>query len=330
MAAENSKHEKSWRRWVMGLIFVVVAVLGVLVFFAFRRARFLGQTVSIYYDPEVKPKLDALYDERLAEWPVACETRLIDTEYGKVFVIISGPEDAPAMLLLHAASVSSMSWKDNVAALSENYRVYAIDTIGEPGRSELHDVNHFPGSGKDLADLYTEITHQLGVERAYVVGASYGGFIATNYALYAPERVEKIALLGAMGVTPNTGWVALKLTLFSFYPVQPFKAHMRTWAFGDGPGLEWPRHYFGYVLDGVQGRFYPPMTFKKAELQSLQVPVLVVLGQTDNLVGDPEKVRAYVRAIPDLQVEVLDTGHLIGVEQPERVDELVLKFFAGE
>jgi pimeloyl-ACP methyl ester carboxylesterase len=39
----------------------------------------------------------------------------------------------------------------------------------------------------------------LGIEKAYVVGASEGGFIGTNFALYTPERVEKLALLGPMG-----------------------------------------------------------------------------------------------------------------------------------
>jgi pimeloyl-ACP methyl ester carboxylesterase len=311
----------------MWVVIGIVAILAILIFFAVRRANFLGKTTSIYYDPQVKPKLDALYEEKLAEWPVPYETRYVDTKYGRVHVIVSGPEGAPSMLLLHAASVTSMSWIDNVAALSENYRVYAIDTIGEPGRSELKDVNHCPQSGQDLADLYTDITKQLGVERAYMVGASYGGFITTNYALYAPERVEKIALLGPMGVTPNTGNVIIKLTLFTFYPVEPFKAHMVSWSFGDNPSLEWYFKYFRLVLDGVQGRFYAPMTFKPEELQSVQAPTLLVLGEKDNLVGDPAKVSQYAHNVPDIQIEMLDTGHLIGAEQPDKVNQLVLDFF---
>lgn len=306
----------------------ILASLAILVLMAIRRANFLGKTVSIYYDPDIKPKLDTLYDEKLEEWPVPYETRSVDTRYGKVHVIISGPQEAPPMLLLHAASVSSISWFDNVKALSESYRVYAIDTIGEPGKSELEDVNHYPKSGQDLADLYTHITNQLGIQRAYVVGASYGGFIGLNYARYASQRVEKMALLGPMGVSPNTAMVGLKLTLFSFYPVEPFKVYIESWALGDAPSLDWCLRYFRLVLDGVQGRFYPPTTLKPGELGSVQAPVLLVLGMKDNLVGDPLKAAAYAQSIPDLQVEVLDTGHLIGVEQPQKVNDLILKHFA--
>lgn len=53
----------------------------------------------------------------------------------------------------------------------------------------------------------------------------------------------------------------------------------------------------------------------------------MVLGEKDNLVGDPVKAAAYAQSIPDLQIEVLDTGHLIGVEQPQKVNGLILGHF---
>jgi pimeloyl-ACP methyl ester carboxylesterase len=118
------------------------------------------------------------------------------------------------------------------------------------------------------------------------------------------------------------------LTLFSFYPVEPFKNHIESWAPGDTPSLDWYLRYFRLVLDGVQGRFYPPTTLKSEELSSVQAPVLLVLGEKDNLVGDPVKAAAYARSIPDLRVEVLDTGHLIGVEQPQKVNDLILGHFS--
>jgi pimeloyl-ACP methyl ester carboxylesterase len=139
--------------------------------------------------------------------------------------------------------------------------------------------------------------------------------------------VAKIALLGPMGITTNTGTVVLKLTLFTFYPVEPFKVHMTSWSLGEDASLEWCLKYFRLVLDGVQGRFYRPMTFKPEELHNVQAPVLLILGEKDNLVGDPVKVSQYAHNVPDIQVETLDTSHLIGVEQPDKVNQLVLEFF---
>ena len=80
-------------------------------------------------------------------------------------------------------------------------------------------------------------------------------------------------------------------------------------------------------MAGVFPRKARPTRFAPEQLQSLKIPVLLVLGEKDNLVGDPENARQLAQDVPDLRVEVLDSGHLIGVEQPEQVNELILEFF---
>jgi len=95
------------------------------------------------------------------------------------------------MLLLHASGVSSWSWKFNAQELSKAYRTYAIDLIGDAGKSEFASLDNIMKDGRDQAELNNEIMDKLAVEKAFIVGASEGGFIASNYALNAPERVEK-------------------------------------------------------------------------------------------------------------------------------------------
>ncbi|UCF98397.1 MAG: alpha/beta fold hydrolase, partial [Spirochaetaceae bacterium] len=123
--------------------------------------------------------------------------------------IVSGPKEAPPMLLLQASGVAGWSWKYNVEELNERYRTYAIDLIGDAGKSEYASLQHIMKTGRDQAELYTEITDKLGVGKAFVVGASEGGFIGSNYALYAPERVQQLVLLGPMGYA---GSVRAKVT----------------------------------------------------------------------------------------------------------------------
>ncbi len=110
-------------------------------------------------------------------------------------------EDAPPpLLLLHASGVAGWSWLDNVEELSKHYRTYAIDTLGDAGKSVLSDLNNYPQDGQTQSDLYTEITDKLGVEQAYVVGASEGGFIGTNDEISeAPD--PKGAVLGTQEKT---------------------------------------------------------------------------------------------------------------------------------
>jgi pimeloyl-ACP methyl ester carboxylesterase len=57
------------------------------------------------------------------------------------------------------------------------------------------------------------------------------------------------------------------------------------------------------------------------------VPVLLVLGANDNLVGDPDIAKTLVEDVPQIQVAVVETGHLLGVEHPEEVNTLIIDFF---
>jgi pimeloyl-ACP methyl ester carboxylesterase len=290
----------------------------------------IDKPTSIYASPEIEANLMSIYDARLEEWPVPYESIYLDTAYGKVHVIASGPQDAPPALLLHASGLSAWSWLYNVEDLNQHYRTYAIDTIGDAGKSALSDLENFPQDGPALADLYTDISNQLGAEHAYVVGASQGGFIGTNYALYAPERVEKLVLLGPMGYT-GTNSTVFRIILVSFFPLKPLQEDTVRWAIGDDPGvLEACGEWFWTLLDGVMSKQARPQTFAPEQLQTLEVPVLLVLGQKDNLVGDPEKARELAQNIPDVQVEVLDAAHAIGVEQPEQVNALIDEFFGQE
>jgi pimeloyl-ACP methyl ester carboxylesterase len=253
---------------------------------------------------------------------------MLDTDYGQVHVIVSGPEDGPPVLLLHASAVSSWSWIYNVEALNEHYRTYAIDTIGEVGKSSLNSLDNIPADGRAWSDLYAEMADMLDIEQAYVVGASYGGFIATNYALYHPERVEKLALLGPMGMTPATGKTVARIMLAQFFPLAPVQSSTTRWALGDDPFvLQEYEEWFRLVMTSSAPKEAGPKAFTPEQLQGMDVPVLLILGEKDALTSDPETVKGLANNVPDIQIEVLDTGHLIGVEQPEMANNLIISFF---
>jgi pimeloyl-ACP methyl ester carboxylesterase len=88
--------------------------------------------------------------------------------------------------------------------------------------------------------------------------------------------------------------------------------------------------WFRLVKSGTNPVKVALMPFKPEQRQSIQVPVLLVLGERDNLVGDPARATALVQDIPDVRVEVVDAGHLMGAEKPEQVNALILDllFFA--
>jgi pimeloyl-ACP methyl ester carboxylesterase len=322
----NAFHQligRSMPVWAYAIVLVVMTV-----FYVVSLIWPIMMADSVFKTAEAEAEIMAIYDEKLAQWPVPYETQMVETEYGDVYVITAGPEDAPPAMLLHPSNFSSWSWSENVEALTQQYRVYAIDTIGEANRSVLDDAMTYPQSGKEYADLYAEIADKLGIEQSVVVGASMGGFIATNYALHYTERVERLALLGPMGWTPDTTRVALRIMFVALFPLDVFQDDTVDWALGDDPHvLAESEQWFRHMITDSATRTGAPRTFKASELQDLQVPVLLVIGTRDGLTGDPDKVIELAENAPDIKIEVLDSGHLMGIERAGEVNELMMAFF---
>jgi pimeloyl-ACP methyl ester carboxylesterase len=160
-----------------------------------------------------------------------------------------------------------------------------------------------------------------------VVGASEGGFIGSNYALHYPGRVEKLALLGPMGYSGALK-SSLRIAFAQFFPLKPIQNSTFSWAFSDSAKLkEEFGEWFPLLMSGTFPAKVTPLPLSAEQRRSFEVPVMFVFGERDNLVGDPEAARALVRDIPDVRVEIVDAGHLMGAEIPDQVDELIIEFF---
>jgi pimeloyl-ACP methyl ester carboxylesterase len=282
---------------------------------------------SIYLSEEYESQFMAFYDGQMEEWPVPYETTYVDTRYGRAHVIIGGAADAPPLLLCHAGALPSWSWKYNIEELNSHFRTYAVDAMGEVGKTVLYDVNEHTRDGGDIADLYCEILDGLGLERVHVVGASYGGFIGANIALHHPERVHRLVLLGPMGVTPATASTLLRITLLTLFPAKPVQDSFVDWMIaGSEDSTEDIVAWMRLVFSGARAKEAPPVTFTQDELARIQAPVLLVLGERDNLVGDPSGVVEHTRPIPRLETTVLDASHGIWAERSQEVDELIVGF----
>jgi pimeloyl-ACP methyl ester carboxylesterase len=306
--------------WVRGIAVVVLLAA----FYAVIFIGMIGQT-SIYASPEVEARLMTLYDEAMASWPVPYENRYVETEYGSMHVVVCGPEDAPPLLLVHASGVAAFSWRPNVAALSRSRRIYAVDLFGEANRTRIDEIGHLPETGPQAATLLATVLDTLGVERADVVGASIGGFVSLNLAIHHPERVARLALLCPMGLAPTGRTVAI-MTLATMFPVGPLQDWAAKWALGDSPETEeLSGEWFRVMMGGVVPKPTMPRVLSSEELASIKTPTLLILGRNDGVV-DADAASAQAGSIPDLEVIVLDGGHLIGVDHAEDCNEMLSEF----
>ena len=98
-------------------------------------------------------------------------------------------------------------------------------------------------------------------------------------------------MLGPMGYGGTTESV-VRIIITQFFPLKPIQESTIPWAFGD---------WFRLMMAGTFPQKARPIQFTAEQLQSLKVPVLLVLGEKDNLVGGPESTRALAQDIPDIR-----------------------------
>jgi pimeloyl-ACP methyl ester carboxylesterase len=84
---------------------------------------------------ESQRKVRDRYLAFLKRWPVPNQQIRLATSQGETFVVASGPEGAPPLLLFHGSAGNSAMWMGDVPTFASAFRVYSIDMIGEAGLS---------------------------------------------------------------------------------------------------------------------------------------------------------------------------------------------------
>ena len=139
------------------------------------------------------------YDQLLNIWGCDIKERDITTTYGTIHVIETGREDGTPLVLFHGVGDdAALMWVYNAKRLGEHYKVYAIDTMGGPGKS-VPNENY----NKDFDDIkcIDEVLNGLAVEKAVIAGVSNGAYLVQAYTLKRPERVIKgICIAGSVAV----------------------------------------------------------------------------------------------------------------------------------
>jgi len=309
-----------WERINTTAFMVWIAVLAIVVF---RKSRSLD--VRGFKSADGEAAYLAAYAAAMRFWPVRYEERDIPTSFGNTHVIVSGPSGAPAIVLLHGYMATSAMWAPNIADFSRDYRVYAIDVMGQPSKS----IPDRPiGSGADYVAWLTETLNALGLDRVALVGMSYGGWLALGYAAAAPERVEKLVLLSAGGLLPMAKQFTLRGMLMVFWTTRvTVKSFMRWLGIDDKPIVELMYLGLKHFRMPTQTVRVLPTVHSDEELRSLRMPTLVLFGDRE-VICDPGAALARARRlIPDCQGElVAGARHEMSASRYGVVDARVLDF----
>jgi len=136
-------------------------------------------------------------------------SRFADVDGVRVHFQEAGRPDAPVMMLIHGFASSNLVWSKVLLELAEQgFRVIAPDLLGYGYSAKPRDLEYTIGR---QAKMVVGLMQQLGIDRASIVGSSYGGAVAATIALDYPALLEKLVLVGAVTNNRPTRYMLMRL-----------------------------------------------------------------------------------------------------------------------
>jgi pimeloyl-ACP methyl ester carboxylesterase len=281
---------------------------------------------SIYKSAEGERAVCERYLEILKRWPVPNQQLRVPTREGETFVVRCGDANAPPLLLLHGGAGNSAMWVGDVAAWAEDFRVYAVDMIGEAG---LSAPSRPPLASEAHALWLDDVMQALSLTRASLVGVSLGGWLALDYATRRPERVEALVVLCPGGVGGQKIGI-----VFKTIPLRMLGAwgtrKARELVLGRGPAnpspaIQYFMNFVSLIHQNFRTRMVKMPVFSDDALKLLTMPVMAILGGQDVLLDSAASKRRFERNVPHGEIRYFpEVGHFIPGQR-----DAILEFLRG-
>lgn len=291
----------------------------------------MSENIPVFRSPEIEAEYHATYETALKLWPVPYDEFYVSTRFGDTHVIASGSEDAPPLVLFQPTGAGATIWYRNVRALSQLYRIYAIDTISEVNKSIL---THPIKSNRDFIDWIIDLFAGLRIERTDIVGNSFGGFLTLYTALNLPERIRKAVL-----ISPAASFVTMWPSFWHLF----IPAHIIAPRIGSKSMIlgAYAWMWQGFPIDdcimqlrnitAFNGlpRHGAPTVFSDKELRSIQTPMKLLIGDHEVVYKPEDVIRRATRLVPNLKAEIVtNANHNAEYTAADVVNLKILDFFA--
>ncbi|MGI5459243.1 4-carboxymuconolactone decarboxylase [Streptomyces sp. CA-249302] len=242
-----------------------------------------------------------------------------------------GPEDAPVLILGPSLGTTWHMWDRQVPELIKQWRVFRFDLPGHGGAPA------YPaGSVAELTARLLATLDSFGVQRFGYAGCALGGAIGVELALRHPERLASLAVISAsprFGTADEfrqRGVIVRTNGLDPIARTSPDRWFTNGFASTQPAITDWAVQMVRTTDPGCYITACEALAAfdVRAELGRVGVPTLVLVGSDDKVTG-PAEARTLVAGIPDARLAVVPgASHLVPVEQPAAVTELLVRHFS--
>jgi pimeloyl-ACP methyl ester carboxylesterase len=281
-------------------------------------------------------------DWREVDWQAHLRRATVDG--AEVNYVDIGSGDERPLVFVHGLGGQWQNWLENIPRAAQDRRVIVPDLPGF-GLSPMPDWEiTIPAYGRVVEGL----CEQLGLGRVDMVGNSMGGFIVSEVAIQFPERIDRLVLVSAAGISSASvaqapalliARVAAAITTYSVVDqrrlsARPGARHAALALVCRNAGaLKGDLVYEGFVKGagkpGFLDAFKANLAYDFRErLPEIERPTLIVWGENDSILPVRD-AHEFERLIDDSRKVVMrETGHVPMAERPQAFNNLLLDFLA--
>ena len=281
---------------------------------------------TFFSSQEAKEEIQKLYRQKLDELPVHYEFMGIETTYADTNIVITGPKNKPPLVLLHGSNGCAPVAIEAMIDLTNDFRIYAVDIPGQPNLSE-----EFRPKMKD--DTYGkwmyEILSRLGVRNAFLVGISFGGFVALKTLMFDEKRIAEAFLIVPAGIVDGN---PLKSLLKVFLPMKRYKKQKKikyvrqflSELFSEKD--EFAETFLSKVFLNFKMDFSPIPLFSKKETQRIKTPVHIFAAENDLLFPGKKILKRTKKIFPKITRVILfkNSKHVLSRENNILISKYIM------
>ncbi len=286
---------------------------------------------SVYKTPEGKRLILGLYDQMLKKLKFQFESMYINTRFGKTHLLIGGQKTSEPIITFQGGNSVNPLDLIEFESLTKKYRVYAPDTIGQPGKS---DETRLSPKNDDYGKWAVDLLDDLGIKKANFIGMSFGGGILMRLAAYAPERISKAIFINPMAIGLGS---MIKMIYKLVFPNISYIRHpskknlihaLEALVANKNEISEIMLENYGCIFQNstiVDAPIKPP---RKKELIKFTAPSMLIASENDIMFPANKIVPKAKKNISNLmKIRIIDKGsHIINERNMKEINEEIFKF----
>jgi pimeloyl-ACP methyl ester carboxylesterase len=282
---------------------------------------------TIYKSEEGKRKILDLYDDQLTRLSTPWKDVYVDTSFGKTHIIETGNMSGEPLLFFHGGNSTSAYTLLTLDFIMADFHIYAVDTIGHPGKSAETSLSP---KNYDYGKWAGEVIDELGYESIFLFGGSFGAGIIAKTMCICPDKIKRAVIYVPSGIKNAPAIKSSKMMI----PMIMY------WITGKD---EWLKKVFmplAITEDNITEDIYEtaklsilyskvkagmPSDVDEALMKKCNAPTLVMAAEKDCLFPGRGVVERAERIIPNCKTYLLKgRGHMNSLTEEE--ERMIVEF----